>query len=71
MEGRPRLLGEAAGSPVLQLAPTGTIPYTIRVNHTSQPPYGNRRLFNSFDILPNGAYQTYWLFVNLQLSLDR
>ena len=48
---------------------SGSMAYTIRMNHTYLP--SNRQLLNTFDILPDAAYKQYWLFVNLQLSLDR
>ena len=43
--------------------------YTIRGNHTDLP--STRLLYNEFDLLPDPQYKLYWLFVNLQQSLDR
>ena len=43
--------------------------YTIRGNHTYLP--DSRQLFNVFDVQPDPSYRSYWLFANLQLSLDR
>ena len=43
--------------------------YTIRGNHTDLP--STRLLYNEFDLLPDPQYKLYWLFANLQQSLDR
>ena len=43
--------------------------YSIRGNHTLLP--DTRMLFNVFDVQPDQSYRDYWLFANLQLSLDR
>ena len=43
--------------------------YTIRGNHTDLP--STRLLYNEFDLLPDPQYKLYWLFANLQQTLDR
>ena len=56
---------------ILTLDNTGTDQpqYTIRGNHTDLP--SSRLLYNEFDLLPDPQYKLYWLFANLQQSLDR
>ena len=43
--------------------------YTIRGNHTNLP--STRLAYNEFDLLPDPQYRLYWLFANLQQTLDR
>ena len=56
---------------ILTFGNTGTEQpqYTIRGNHTDLP--STRLLYNEFDLLPDPQYKLYWLFANLQQSLDR
>ena len=43
--------------------------YTIRGNHTDLPT--TKLLYNEFDLLPDPQYKLYWLFTNIQQTLDR
>ena len=43
--------------------------YIIRGNHTDMPT--NRLQYNEFDLLPDPQYKLYWLFANIQETLDR
>ena len=47
----------------------GGMEYTIRGNHTDLP--STRLAYNEFDLLPDPQYRLYWLFANLQQTLDR
>ena len=46
-----------------------SLQYTIRGNHTDLP--STRLAFNEFDLLPDPQFRLYWLFANLQQTLDR
>ena len=48
---------------------TDTPKYTIRGNHTDLPT--TKLLYNEFDLLPDPQYKLYWLFTNIQQTLDR
>jgi len=48
---------------------TDTPQYIIRGNHTDLPT--NRLQYNEFDLLPDPQYKLYWLFANIQETLDR
>jgi hypothetical protein len=48
---------------------TDTPHYTIRGNHTDLP--STRLLYNEFDLLSDPHYKLYWLFANLQQTIDR
>lgn len=43
--------------------------YTVRGNHTDLP--STRLTYNEFDLLPDPQYRLYWLFANIQQTLDR
>ena len=45
------------------------VSYSIRGNHTDLP--STRLAYNEFDLLPDPQYRMYWLFANLQQTLDR
>ena len=45
------------------------VSYSIRGNHTHLP--STRLAYNEFDLLPDPQYRMYWLFANLQQTLDR
>lgn len=48
---------------------TDTPQYTIRGNHTDLPT--TKLVYNEFDLLPDPQYKLYWLFTNIQQTLDR